>query len=537
MHDVDDLNAGYAKALLEEYLENPEAVPEEWRRLFESGDSEIVTTHPGLARLLETLREDGNGHHAAPVVSPVAPAPVAPPQPVRLDPDPELLAAVAAASRLVGAYRRHGHLAARLDPLGTEPVGDPSLEPEQAEPPLTRELQARIPASALRLYVPGETLADALPAARRDLLRHDRVRGRAHLRSRGAPLAAPRGRVRPLPAAAERGREAAAARAAVAHRGLRDLSAPRLPGAEAVLRRGPRRDDAHAGRDGRARCRRRRSRGRDRDGAPWAAERPRAHGRPAVRGDPARVRGRADDPRGRRHPGRRHGGRQVPPRRRGHAQDRGGRDRGHTRLQPEPPRGRRPGRGGLDAGGADRPLGRRGRPRPLRRAPRPHPRRRVFRGPGRGRGDVQLRGPAGLLDGRDAAPDREQPGRLHDRSRRGPVDALLVRPGQGLRRADRPRQCRRPRGGDRGRPARSGVPAAVRPRRRRRSGRLPPLRPQRAGRAGLHTAAAGRDDRRAADRARAVRGPSRRGGRGHRRGGAGDGRPAARASCARRTSG
>jgi 2-oxoglutarate dehydrogenase E1 component len=169
MHDVDDLNAGYAKALLEEYLENPQAVPEEWRRLFESGDSEIVTTHPGLARLLETLREDANGHHAAPAVAsaPVAPAPAAPApaQPVQpLEADPELLAAVAAATRLVGAYRRHGHLAARLDPLGTEPVGDPALEPEQAEPPLTTELRARIPASALRLYVPGETLADALPA-------------------------------------------------------------------------------------------------------------------------------------------------------------------------------------------------------------------------------------------------------------------------------------------------------------------------------------------------------------------------------------
>src|SRR4029077_6254255 len=84
MHDVDGLNAGYATALLEEYLENPDAVPEEWRRLFESGDSELVTTHPGLARLLEALREDGNGHHAALVVSPAAPAPVAPPQPVRL---------------------------------------------------------------------------------------------------------------------------------------------------------------------------------------------------------------------------------------------------------------------------------------------------------------------------------------------------------------------------------------------------------------------------------------------------------------------
>ena len=39
MHDVDELNAGYAQALLEDYLENPDAVPEEWRRLFESGSS------------------------------------------------------------------------------------------------------------------------------------------------------------------------------------------------------------------------------------------------------------------------------------------------------------------------------------------------------------------------------------------------------------------------------------------------------------------------------------------------------------------
>ena len=167
MHDVDELNAGYANALLEEYLENPEAVPEEWRRLFESGSSDLVATHPGLARLLETLRAEGNGHPAAsegafppPAAAPApAPAPAAAPA----VPDTELLRAVAAATRLVGAYRRHGHLAARLDPLGTEPVGDPSLEPEHSEPPLTPELQARIPASALGLYVPGETLADALP--------------------------------------------------------------------------------------------------------------------------------------------------------------------------------------------------------------------------------------------------------------------------------------------------------------------------------------------------------------------------------------
>src|SRR5207249_12321186 len=58
------------------------------------------------------------------------------------------------------------HLAAHLDPLGSEPVGDPALEPERLIPKLTPELQARIPARLLRLYVPGETLAEALPHLR-----------------------------------------------------------------------------------------------------------------------------------------------------------------------------------------------------------------------------------------------------------------------------------------------------------------------------------------------------------------------------------
>ena len=64
---------------------------------------------------------------------------------------------------LVKAYRTHGHLAANLDPLGSPPIGDPALEPLRLEPPLTPELQERIPANLLRLYVPGETLADVLP--------------------------------------------------------------------------------------------------------------------------------------------------------------------------------------------------------------------------------------------------------------------------------------------------------------------------------------------------------------------------------------
>src|SRR5215208_715088 len=176
MHDVDGLNAGYASALLEQYLENPDAVPSEWRALFESGASDLVASHPGLARLVELLRQDGNGDLAAPAaavapqLSAVAaapePAPTAPTAEPSPGPDQTLLAAVAAAMALVTAYRTHGHLAAHLDPLGSEPVGDPALEPERREPKLTEELQRLIPAELLGVHVPGETLADVLPQLR-----------------------------------------------------------------------------------------------------------------------------------------------------------------------------------------------------------------------------------------------------------------------------------------------------------------------------------------------------------------------------------
>jgi 2-oxoglutarate decarboxylase len=79
-------------------------------------------------------------------------------------PDEELLQAVQAATALLKAFRTHGHLAARLDPLGVEPEGDPALDPEPLG--LTPELMAQIPAKILRMYVPGATLADALPHLR-----------------------------------------------------------------------------------------------------------------------------------------------------------------------------------------------------------------------------------------------------------------------------------------------------------------------------------------------------------------------------------
>ena len=144
VRDVDGLNVGYAQGLLEQYLENPEAVPEEWRSLFESGDSAIVEALPGLARLLENLKENGAPAHAE---APPEPAPTPEPtlEPVQVEAPPAvspepladdvLVEGVAAATTLIKAIRTHGHLAANLDPLGSEPVGDPALEAELLEPP------------------------------------------------------------------------------------------------------------------------------------------------------------------------------------------------------------------------------------------------------------------------------------------------------------------------------------------------------------------------------------------------------------------
>jgi 2-oxoglutarate dehydrogenase E1 component len=160
-----DLNSGYVQELFSQYLTAPESVDPEWRALFDEAPEELLRHQPLLERLRELAPPNGgNGAAVAPKPAPPeAPAPV--PAPAEA-PDLELLGGVAAAMALVKAHRMHGHLAARLDPLGSEPPGDPALEPERLQPRLTPELQARIPASVLRTYVPGETLAEVLPRLR-----------------------------------------------------------------------------------------------------------------------------------------------------------------------------------------------------------------------------------------------------------------------------------------------------------------------------------------------------------------------------------
>jgi len=184
------LNTGYVGQLLEQYLDNPEAVDPAWRELFEGADEDVLSALPGLTRLVgRRSADEGNG--LQPSVALVE-APRSPPQAVELQaehvarepvavvtesgalrdavpasaPDAELLAGVAAAMALVDAIRSHGHLAARLDPLGSEPLGDPALDESELEVPLPIELQARIPAELLGVHVEGGTLAEVLPRLR-----------------------------------------------------------------------------------------------------------------------------------------------------------------------------------------------------------------------------------------------------------------------------------------------------------------------------------------------------------------------------------
>ena len=154
---LEDLNSGFVRELFFQYLNSPESVDPAWRALFEAAPPDLLEGDPLVQRIRElypALGDSGNG--AATAVGTVTETHV----------DETLLGAVGAAMALVKAHRMHGHNAARLDPLGTDPPGDPALDPERLQPRLTPELQAKVPAKVLRLYVPGDTLAEALPRLR-----------------------------------------------------------------------------------------------------------------------------------------------------------------------------------------------------------------------------------------------------------------------------------------------------------------------------------------------------------------------------------
>ena len=137
--------------------------------------------------------------------------------------------------RLVKAHRMHGHLAAHLDPLGSDPIGDPALDPATVN--LTARPDAPHPGLGAARRRPGRDLRRRAAAPAGDLLGHDRLRDRAHLRPRAARLAAPGDRVgRPTASRSTPRTKRRLLPAAVRGRGARDLPAQGLPRARSSSR-------------------------------------------------------------------------------------------------------------------------------------------------------------------------------------------------------------------------------------------------------------------------------------------------------------
>src|SRR3954464_7452111 len=108
------INRGYVLELYERFRQNPDSVDAETRALFQEwtplADNDMRVPSAGSA---------GQA-------------------------DPPARAAVAAVN-LAQSIRRYGHLAAQLDPLGSKPIGDPTLHPERHG--LTEDDLRRIPAT------------------------------------------------------------------------------------------------------------------------------------------------------------------------------------------------------------------------------------------------------------------------------------------------------------------------------------------------------------------------------------------------------
>ena len=379
-------------------------------------------------------------------------------------PSEELLQAVQAADSLLKAYRMHGHLAAQLDPLGSEPVGDPALDPEPLR--LTPELMAQIPARILRIGVPGATFADALPHLREtycgtiayEIEHISSHRQRVWLREKietGAfrqPLTSDERK-----ALLKRLIEVDALERFMhkAYLGQKQFSIEGLDMTVPMIDELIRLAGANGGREvviGMA------HRGRlnvlaHNLGRSYGSIFAEFEGQTTLDVITSIPQGGTGDVK--YHHGAR-GTQELP-------------DGGSliVRLESNPshleyvgPVGdRRHARRADDAPGPARDAG-----HERRAADHPARRRRLPR-PGRRGGDVQPAGARRLHRRRHRPPDPEQPGRLHDGPRRRALDALGVGPREGLRRADHPRQRRR-RGRLRlGRAARARLPPGVRPRR------------------------------------------------------------------------
>ena len=124
----DSQNAPYVQALYEDFTRNPEAVPRQWREFFERDAGVLLNAGLIVFDGESADSRDGGVAGRVPTPGPEPAAARAPAGAPATDVD-RLLPLVARAARLLQAFREHGHQAARIDPLGSEPPGHPQLDP------------------------------------------------------------------------------------------------------------------------------------------------------------------------------------------------------------------------------------------------------------------------------------------------------------------------------------------------------------------------------------------------------------------------
>ncbi|CAN5584497.1 2-oxoglutarate dehydrogenase E1 component [soil metagenome] len=128
-------NLGYVLELYEEYRNDPESVDESMRQFFEGWSPPKIETNGGASAVVSEVGVDVD--------------------------------TVVGAAKFIRSIRDFGHMAAHLDPLGTEPPGDPTLDPSFHE--ITEEDLEKMPSSAVAgpLTDRTETAKEAIDELRR----------------------------------------------------------------------------------------------------------------------------------------------------------------------------------------------------------------------------------------------------------------------------------------------------------------------------------------------------------------------------------
>ena len=418
LDEFQGVNAGYVLELYERYRQNPESVDPETRKAFESWtppSTDCASTQP--------VSGDTN------------------------------IQKIVGAANLADCIRRYGHLAARIDPLGSEPIGDPSLSPAahgiteddlQAAAGVARRRPGRgVVGQRLRgdRKAPSHLLLDASASTTRTSSCPKSASGCGTRRSRAASC-------RRWIATQRRG----GARSHHAGRGLRALPAPDVPRQDALLRRRARHARADPRRD---HLRRRPTTARATRCSAWRIAAASTCSRTCSTSRYAQILAEFKDPIGDAavpHRPRLDGRREVP-RRRPHAPRRAGQM--YVSMAPNPSHLEAvdPGRGRHGA--------RRGHDASIGRARRGSTARvtlpilihgdAAFPGQGVVAETLNLSRLRRLRHRRHHSHHRQQPARVHGHARRVVQHQLRERPGARLQDPDRPRQRRRsgrlPRGG------------------------------------------------------------------------------------------